>query len=125
MFGTDGMHSDIIRSAQAAYFAGQANDEIDFKSAYQRFRNTHHYLSKNNFKGDGENNLVVLNYPSPTELNNNNFLGHFIFGLSSNYVQDVISNGKLIVKDNIIQTVDEAAILEFTKEQSQRLWKQL
>ena len=125
MLGTDGMHSDMIRSAQSAYFAGQDKDEINFTSAYNRFRNSHHYLSTNNFKGDGENNLVILDYDSPTVLNEDNFLGHFIFGLSSNHVQDVISNGKLIVKDKIIQTVDEAEILKFTKEQSLRLWSKL
>ena len=125
MFGTDGMHSDMLRSAQMAFFSGQANDNIDFMSAYQRFRETHNYLSKNNFTGDGDNNLVVLDYPSPTELNENNFLGHFIFGLSSSNVQHVIANGKLIVKDRIVQTVKESEIMKFTKEQAKRLWDKL
>ena len=31
--GTDGMHSDMLRSAQAAYFAGQQHDKIDFNEA--------------------------------------------------------------------------------------------
>ncbi len=125
MLGTDGMHSDMLRSSQAAYFVGQANDEIDFASDYNRFRVAHNYLSNNNFSGDGDNNLVVMDYDSPTEIYENNFLGHFIFGLTSNHVQHVISDGKLIVKDKIIQTVDEVEILNFTKEQSVRLWKKL
>ncbi len=125
MLGTDGMHSDMLRSSQAAYFVGQANDEIDFASDYSRFRMVHNYLSNNNFIGDSENNLVVMDYDSPTEIYENNFLGHFIFGLTSNHVQHVISDGKLIVKDKIIQTVDEVEILNFTKEQSVRLWKKL
>ena len=83
------------------------------------------YLNNNNFDGDGENNLVVLDYDSPTELNEQNFLGHFIFGLASNHVQHVISNGKLIVKNRIIQTVIEEEILQFTNEQAARLWKKL
>jgi cytosine/adenosine deaminase-related metal-dependent hydrolase len=83
----------------------------------------HRYLSENNFKGDGDNNLVVLDYDSPTEINPDNFLGHFIFGLNAGHVQHVISNGKLIVKDKIIQSVDEKEVLDFTREQSKRLWK--
>lgn len=125
MTGTDGMHSDMIRSIQAAYFVGQNKDEIDFMGAYNRFRMVHNYLSRNNFTGDSENNLVVLDYDSPTEINESNFLGHFIYGLSSNHVQHVISNGKLIVKDKLIQSVNEDEILSFTKEQSFRLWKKL
>lgn len=125
IIGTDGMHSDMIRSIQAAYFVGQNKDEIDFMGAYNRFRMVHNYLSRNNFTGDNENNLVVLDYDSPTEINESNFLGHFIYGLNSNYVQHVISDGRLIVKDKIIQTVDEQEILKFTKEQSLRLWERL
>ncbi len=121
--GTDGMHSDMIRSAQWAFFAGKEFDNIDFASAYKRFRNVHRYLSENIFKGDGDNNLVVLDYDSPTVVNSENFLGHFIFGLNSNHIQHVISDGKLIVKDKAIQTVNENDILEFTREHSVRLWK--
>jgi len=122
MLGTDGMHSDMLQSAKAAFFAGQGVDNIDFPGAYQRFRNAHRYLAQNSFDGDGENNLVVLDYDGPTALTSENFLGHFIFGLSSNHVQHVISDGELIVKDKKMQTVNEAEVLAFTKEQSLRLW---
>jgi len=125
MLGTDGMHSDILRSAKAAYLVGQSNDEIDMANAYSRLREVHNYLSTNNFKGDGPNNLVVLDYDTPTALNEDNFLGHFIFGLTSNHVQHVISAGKLIVKDKIMLTVNEDEVLNFTKEQSIRLWSKL
>jgi hypothetical protein len=79
----------------------------------------------NNFEGDSQNNLVILDYDSPTVINQDNFLGHFIFGINSNHVNDVISNGKLIVKDRKIQNVNESDILEFSREQSVRLWKKM
>jgi cytosine/adenosine deaminase-related metal-dependent hydrolase len=125
MLGTDGMHSDMLQSAKAAFFAGQKTDVIDFQTAYQRFRNVHHYLSSNEFKGDGHNNLVVLDYDSPTPFNQENFLGHFIFGLRSSHVKHVISQGKLIVKDRILQTIDEQEVLQFTREQAARLWERM
>jgi hypothetical protein len=119
------MHSDMLRSAQNAFFVGQGFDQIDFVSVYQRFRKVHEYLQINSFDGDDENNLVILDYPSPTPINQDNFLGHFIYGFSSNNVQHVISNGKLIVKNRTIQTVNEKEILDFSKEQAKRLWKKL
>jgi cytosine/adenosine deaminase-related metal-dependent hydrolase len=122
MLGTDGMHSDMLRSAQAAYFVGQGHDQIDFVSAYQRFRKVHDYIRMNDFKGDGPNNLVVLDYNSPTEMNQDNFLGHFIFGLGSGHIQHVISNGSLIVKDRQLVKIDEQETLAFTRQQSLRLW---
>lgn len=125
MLGTDGMHSDMLRSAQAAFFAGQAFDNIDFVSAYERFRKVHEYIQINKFKGDEENNLVILDYPSPTPLNKDNFLGHFLFGLREEHVLHVISDGKLIMKNRILQNVNEKEILKFTKEQAKRLWSKL
>jgi cytosine/adenosine deaminase-related metal-dependent hydrolase len=122
MLGTDGMHSDMLRSAKAAFYVGQGFDAIDYPGFYKRFRNVHHYLSSNNFSGDGENNLVVLDYDTPTEFNSSNFLGHFLFGIESKHVQHVISQGKVIVKDRNVTMVNEAEILEFTKEQGKKLW---
>jgi putative selenium metabolism protein SsnA len=125
MLGTDGMHSDMIQSAKSAFLLGQGFDNISYSSAYQRFRNVHRYINENNFAGDGGNNLVVLDYDTPTEINKDNFYGHFIFGLSSNHICDVISNGKIIVRNRQIQTVDEDEILKVSKGCANRLWKKM
>ncbi len=125
MLGTDGMHSDMLRSAQATFFAGRQYDDIDDAKTYSRFRNAHRYLKENGFSGDGDNNLVVLDYDSPTEINQDNFLGHFLFGWNTTHIQHVISNGKLIVKNHVLQTVDEKEVLKFTREQANRLWERL
>jgi len=125
MLGTDGMHSDMLQSAKSAFFVGQGFDIINYPSAYERFRNVHRYISENRFNGDGDNNLVVLDYNTPTDFNQNNFLGHFIFGLNSNHVCDVISNGKLIVRNRQITTVNEAEILKISRERASKLWKKM
>jgi cytosine/adenosine deaminase-related metal-dependent hydrolase len=123
--GTDGMHSDMIRSAQWAHFTGLEFDHFAFGDIYHRLRNVHNYLKTNNIKGDGENNLVVLDYPSATPVNSENFLGHFLFGLNSSYIQHVIANGRLIVKDWKILTIDEERILQFTRQQTSIMWRLL
>jgi putative selenium metabolism protein SsnA len=125
MMGTDGMHSDMLRSAQQAFFVGQGFDSINYPESYRRFRNAHHYLSQNSFNGDGENNLVVMDYQSPTPIDKDNFLGHFIFGFQSADVKHLISNGKLILKDRQLQTVNESEILKFTRQQAKRLWEKM
>ncbi len=125
LLGTDGMHSDMLRSAQQAFFVGQGFDTIDYPGVYERFRNVHKYLAENNFSGDGDNNLVVLDYKSPAPINKDNFLGHFVFGFNASQVQHVISDGKLIVKDGIMQTVNENEIMQFAQEQAKRLWEKM
>lgn len=125
MLGTDGMHSDMLRSAKAAFYVGQPHDTIDYPGVYNRFRNVHRYIESNGFKGDGENNLVVMDYDTPTDFNQNNFLGHFLFGLEARQVKHVISSGKLIVKDGIIVNVNEQEVLEFGRKQGKILWDKM
>ncbi len=123
--GTDGMHSDMIRSIQAAYFTGQHFDSISPVSAWNRLSNVHKYLESNGFNGDSDNNLIIFDYNPPTPVTVDNFPGHFIYGFRSSDIQHVISNGKLIVKDRKITTVNENEILEFSKEMAVRLWRKL
>lgn len=125
MLGTDGMHSDMIRSARAAFYAGHNYEPIDYAGTYQRFRNVHKYIQENGFSGDASNNLVVLNYDTPTEFNQNNFLGHFLFGFDSRQVQHLISSGKVVVKDYRLTNIDEEAVLQFTREMSVKLWAKM
>jgi len=124
LLGTDGMHSDMLRSAKVAYFLGQ-REGVTPDQVYNRFRKIHTYIRQNGFSGDGENNLVVLNYDTPTEMNAGNFLSHFIYGFESRHVESVIASGKLIYHQGKMLTVDEEDVLQFAREQGRRLWKKL
>ncbi len=125
MLGTDGMNSNMIRSAQYAYFAGLKTTPFAPDVIYRRLRNVHHYLSQNKFVGDGENNLVVLDYDSPTNIQTDNFAGHFIYGFDAAHVKHVISNGKLVVKDRKLTLADEDQILSLARRMGDRLWKKM
>ena len=125
MLGTDGMHGDMLRSAKAAFLVGQRTEGIGFPGIYERFRKAHGYIHDNGFSGDGENNLVILNYDSPTEIREDNFLGHFVYGIESRHVESVISSGRLIVQDGKLMTADEEEILGFAREMGNRLWAKM
>jgi cytosine/adenosine deaminase-related metal-dependent hydrolase len=125
MLGTDGMHSDMLRSAKAAFLTGQSIEGIDFPAIYGRFRNVHAYIRSSGFTGDGDNNLVILDYNSPTEINADNFLGHFVYGLDASHVDSVISGGQMVVKNKKLKTMEEDEILAFSREMGNKLWKKL
>lgn len=125
MLGTDGMHSDMLRSAHTAYFTGQLSEQLSGNAWYQRLRNAHRYLQHNQFNGDGANNLVILDYDSPTPVNSDNMLGHWIYGLGSHHIQHVIAKGKLIVKDRHLLTVDEIEILKKSQLLATQLWDKM
>jgi len=125
MLGTDGMHSDMFASARTAWFTGMNHEKLNPMMVYQRLRRVHHYLKENNFTGDGENNLMILDYDSPTPVNQENFAGHFFYGMNSSHVKHLISQGKLILKDRTHTLLDEKAILAEAREQAKRLWERL
>lgn len=125
MLGTDGMHSDMLRSAKACFLAGQRSEGISFPGIYNRFRNVHRYIMDYGCAGDGDNNLVILDYNPPTELTADNFLGHFVYGIDSAHVDTVISSGRVIVENRELVTSNEQEILKFAREMANRLWKKL
>jgi len=115
----------MLKSAKTSFFVGQNFDSIDYGETYRRFRNVHRYIDENNFTGDGENNLVVLDYNPPTEINASNFLSHFIFSLETKHIQHVISNGKLIVNNRKVLTVNEEDVFNQSRELSKKLWEKM
>jgi len=125
MFGTDGMHSDMLRSAKAAFLVGQGTEGLSFDETYRRFRNVHRLIAAMDAPGDGPNNLVIFDYDTPTDVTSENFLGHFVYGLDSTHIRHVIAQGRLIVEDRKVTTVDENEILAYAREQARRLWERL
>jgi len=125
MLGTDGMHSDMVKSAQAAYFSGIDPERVDLADIYSRLRRVHDYLSENGFAGDGENNLVILDYPSPTPVNEGNFLGHLFYGMNASHIESVIARGKLVVEKRKVLTVDEEEVLAMTRAGAEKLWRRM
>jgi cytosine/adenosine deaminase-related metal-dependent hydrolase len=119
------MHSDMLQSLKAAFFVGQKFDAIDPETAYLRFRNANHYVLNNGFRGSNGNDLVVLDYDHPTDIGKQNFTGHLLFGINASHVRDLIVEGKCIVRDRVIQTVDQEAVLGRSREVAGQLWKRM
>ncbi len=125
MLGTDGMNGDMINSARNAYMTGNLSGGNSPKDIYLRLRKSHKYLEINRFTGDGDNNLVVLDYNPGSEFNSDNFYSHFIYGMNKGNIDSVISNGKIIMKEKKITNIDEKSILRRSRELSTTLWKRM
>ena len=125
LLGTDGMHSDMLRSAQYNYFCHKDKDGISVPDFYTRLRRAHQYLKTNKFSGDSDNNLVILDYDSPTPVTTNNWLGHIFYGLTSNNIESVIANGEWVVRNRRLVRMNEDEILTFSNDQAIRLWERL
>jgi cytosine/adenosine deaminase-related metal-dependent hydrolase len=125
LLGTDGMHSDMLSALRASYLAGQSAGGLSPLQAYRRLRRAHEYLDANGFMGDGDNNLVVLDYPTPTAVTQENWPAHCAYGLGSAHVRTVIAKGKVVVEDGVVTTIDAERELARAAEAAQRLWARL
>ncbi|MBI2362147.1 MAG: amidohydrolase, partial [Elusimicrobia bacterium] len=125
MLGTDGLHADMPASLKACYLGSQGAEGLSPRAAYARLRAAHDYLETNDFAGDGEDNLVVLDYAPPTPVTPENWPAHMVFGVTKADVRHVVSQGRLVVKDRRVQTLDEDRVMEFARRQAVRLWRRL
>ncbi len=69
--------------------------------------------------------IIIVNYTPHTPLNADTVAGHIMFGLSGGLVDSTMINGSFIMKDRVMQTVDEQGILAKTREQSADFWKRV
>lgn len=123
MLGTDGMHNDLIRSARCSLNTGKDQPCGDKSIIYSRLRNANRYLIQNAFKGDGDNNLIVVDNDMPLNLNSGNFRENFLDLFSTQNIEHVISKGELVVKNRNLVNMNENDILDFIREMGNKLAK--
>lgn len=66
--------------------------------------------------------VIVVEYFPHTPFNSNTINSHALFGMMGKAVTDTIIAGDVVMKDRIIQNVDEEAILAKSIELSQAVW---
>lgn len=67
--------------------------------------------------------LIILDYDPPTPLNENTFLGHFLFGLCGARVDTTVVNGKVLMRGGELLTVDEEKICAKSRALAQAFWR--
>ncbi|MEZ4387326.1 MAG: amidohydrolase family protein [Candidatus Krumholzibacteriia bacterium] len=124
LVGTDGLHSDMLRSARAAYLTGQA-EGLSPAGAWQRLWNNPRYVEAHHRAAARRNDVVLLDYAPPTPLSTENLAAHAMFGLDARQVRLVIAGGRVVLQDGVISSIDQAATLDACREQARRLWRAL
>jgi putative selenium metabolism protein SsnA len=131
--GTDGIGSDMFEESRAAYFrlreegTGEGPDWALARlvegarlvgRAFEQPR-----LGRIEIGAPAD--LVVLDYVAPAPLRATSFAGHWIFGLSSRWVRDVMVAGEWVVLDRRLARVDQQELADGARGQAERLWKRL
>jgi putative selenium metabolism protein SsnA len=69
--------------------------------------------------------LAVLDYDPPTALDDGTLAGHWVFGLSSAAVRDVLVAGEPVVRDRRLTRIDEDELAATARAETRRLWERL
>ncbi|HXL37844.1 MAG TPA: putative aminohydrolase SsnA [Ktedonobacteraceae bacterium] len=69
--------------------------------------------------------IVLLDYLPPTPLTSGNFPWHLIFGIDGHQVNSTMVNGRWLMRNRQLLTVDEARIHARARELSQTLWNRM
>ena len=69
--------------------------------------------------------LVVLDYAAPTPVHDQSFAGHWVFGLSSRHVRDVMVAGEWVVADRQLTNADQRQLAAEALGEAERLWRRL
>ncbi|MCB0743600.1 MAG: amidohydrolase family protein [Ignavibacteriae bacterium] len=131
LIGTDGMHSNVARSFKELFLQIR-NAGLSFADSFGFMIKT--YFDQNNFikkffpdftnlQINDRADFAIWDYIPPTPINQNNFWGHYIYGILEKPIKTVIQNGKVLLDDFNIKNINESKIAKEIYKQGERLFK--
>ena len=133
--GTDGMSSDMLSQMRCAYLLHRLDNldpRVAFLEAPQLLLWNNAEIAERRFglrlgeiAEGGPADLAIIDYHPPTPLNENNFLGHLIFGLVDATVDTTVCKGKILMRGKEILALDEERIAARSREFAPNMWTRL
>ena len=131
--GTDGMTPDLRREVMTGYLMHKHHlgDNNAGWSEYETmtFKNNPEIYSRLSGQKIGRieagylADIILLDYYPPTPFTENSFFGHFLFGMIDAPVNTTIINGRIVMHDKMIPTIDEAQIAVESRACAQKIWE--
>ena len=130
--GTDGIGSDMFAEAKAAYLlARDMRVSVSPNRILQMLANSARCagemldVSLGALEPESAGDVVITDYVPATPLTDENLAGHFLFGLDSRYVRDVIVDGRWALRDRQVQLCDETDLRARASETAEALWRRM
>ena len=134
--GNDGFSNNMFAEMKAAYLAHkQARGDPRVMGADQviqvavannaRIASLFWSQSLGQLAPGAAADIVLADYHPPTPLTPGNFPWHVIFGLDGAHVTTTICNGKLLMKDRMLLTLDDQEIAAKAREHAQAVWARM
>jgi len=133
--GTDGMNSDMLTQMRCAYLLHRLDNRdprVAFMEAPQLLLQNNADIVERQFGirvgelAEGRPaDMAILDYIPPTPMDENNFLGHLIFGMTDSAVDTTVCRGKILMKNKQLLTMDEERLAARSRELAPQMWKRL
>ncbi|MBA7596307.1 putative aminohydrolase SsnA [subsurface metagenome] len=134
--GTDGMGMDMTREVYTSWLLQNHNKATPFSfsldEAYQmltynnaKIASKFFTLKLGNLEIGNAADIIVIDYKLPTPLNRSNLFSHLLFGSETWIVKDTIINGKIVMKDRKIATINEPEVIKKTFKLASKLWDRI
>lgn len=130
--GTDAYTNDMFESMKVANILQShhlCDPTVGFaETKKMQFDNNPKILSKYFNKDLGKlcigayADIITIDYDPLTPMNENNWFGHALFGMTGRLVNDTIINGKFVMKNREILTADTKKILAESRERVKQIW---
>ena len=133
--GTDGYTADVLESYKAAavlHKHAAALPSAFWAEPPEMLFNNNKAIMERFIKGktgtlakDHYADIIIVDYTGPTPVNADTINAHILFGICGRHVDTTIINGSVVMRDRIIQHIDEEALLAKSRELAQKLWERI
>lgn len=130
--GTDAYTQDMFESLKVANIIHKhnlADPSVGFMETYDMLFQNNRKIAARYFKKPlgilqpgAYADIILVDYIPHTPLCENTIRGHVMFGMMGRSVDSVMVNGKFLMRDRVVESVDEQAILAKSREQSADFW---
>ncbi len=116
VLGTDGMTSDMVSTLRSHYLLNSPSG-IDFTELKNVFFIHRFEIQQKYFPGTGSlspgslADIAVLDYRSVTPIDNNNIIGHLVFGAKKGVAYLTIIDGEILYRDGAFINIDVERVL--------------
>lgn len=131
--GTDGIDGDLFEEGRTAFFRRREEsletpatwvlDTLSTGAGVARRAFEEPLLGR--LVADAPADLVVLRYPSITPMDADTLAAHWLFGLRSGQVRDVIVAGEPVVRGGRPTRIDPDAVAACARDEAGALWRRL
>lgn len=131
--GTDGMSSSMLRSLRAAFLARRSNSgdpETGFDILPGLLENNVLRASRifglpalGQLETGAPADLIVIDSPSPTPLDADNFFGHLIYGISEAPCRHTVARGRILLKNFLHTEINIERLSAEARRLSPALWE--